>query len=158
MRSVSARARTESWKVRLIRLDVTTSNHAVHLQLRTLAAFAPIGIFQGDAEANFIFVNQSWLDISGLTLEESLGDGWTRCVHPEDLPKLIKSWKQAVAQQTSFESKYRLIRPSGESSPYSFRRGHHVSAPENGAVCFIGCAEDVTDQQGIRVSAGLCGT
>ncbi|HTU99954.1 MAG TPA: histidine kinase dimerization/phospho-acceptor domain-containing protein [Luteitalea sp.] len=31
-----------------------------------------------------VFVNQSWRDLTGTTLEDNTGDGWLRCVHEED--------------------------------------------------------------------------
>ncbi len=116
------------------------------IQLRALAAFAPIGIFQGDLNGNCIYTNQAWSDISGLTLEESLGSGWAKCLHPDDIENLGEEWRASVESGAMFQADSRLVRSSGEIRHIRVR-GHHVSSPENGEPCFVGCAEDITDRK-----------
>jgi PAS domain S-box-containing protein len=44
-----------------------------------------VGIFEVDAQGNTVFVNQYWSDLTGMTIAEALGQGWTRVLHPDDL-------------------------------------------------------------------------
>src|SRR6266567_9240779 len=39
------------------------------------------------------FLNQRWLDYTGLTIEEARGWGWKVAIHPEDLPQLLDVWQ-----------------------------------------------------------------
>src|SRR3984893_17733536 len=59
------------------------------------------------------FVNQRWLDYTGLTLEEEIEDP-TRAVHPEDLPRIMKKWLADMAAGEPFEDEVRLRRADGE--------------------------------------------
>ena len=43
------------------------------------------------------FLNQRWLDYTGLSREESLGWGWKASIHPDDLGKLMKTWQSLRA-------------------------------------------------------------
>jgi PAS domain S-box-containing protein len=59
------------------------------------------------------FVNQRWMDYTGLSLEEELEDP-TRAVHPEDLPGVMEKWLRAMAAGEPSEDELRLRRADGE--------------------------------------------
>lgn len=49
---------------------------------RTIAAASPIGIFLMDAQGKLRFVNDRWLEMTGLTPMQAHGDGWRQALHP----------------------------------------------------------------------------
>jgi PAS domain S-box-containing protein len=59
------------------------------------------------------FVNQRWIDYTGLSLEEEIADP-TGPVHPEDLPRVIEKWSADVAAGEPSEDEMRLRRADGE--------------------------------------------
>ena len=36
----------------------------------------PVGIFRTDVQGNYVYVNERWCEITGLTPEEAYGEGW----------------------------------------------------------------------------------
>jgi PAS domain S-box-containing protein len=60
------------------------------------------------------FLNQRWLDYTGLALEQALGWGWEAAVHPDDLPRLTEVWRAVLAAGTPVEIEARLRRFDGE--------------------------------------------
>lgn len=58
-------------------------------------------------------VNRAWLDFTGYTVEEALGQGWTRCVHPEDLARWLDTCVRAFDERKPFDIEYRLRRHDG---------------------------------------------
>ena len=40
-------------------------------------------------------VNRGWVDYTGLSLEASAGDGWSRVVHPEDVDASASAWRDS---------------------------------------------------------------
>jgi PAS domain S-box-containing protein len=54
------------------------------------------------------FVNQRWLEYTGLSLEEAVADS-LRIVHPEDLPSVMEKWRRdmAVGEQCEYEMRLR---------------------------------------------------
>lgn len=115
-------------------------------QLRALADFAPIAIFQGTSAKGCLYANQAWKDISGLTLEESIGTGWMRCVHPDDIDALNQRWIESVKNGTTFEFDFRLVPKSGKVR-HVRSRGQRIESSESGEIYYVGCAEDITDQK-----------
>jgi PAS domain S-box-containing protein len=59
------------------------------------------------------FVNQGWLDYTGLSLEQEI-ENPTRPVHPEDLPRVMEKWLADLAAGEPSEEEVRLRRADGE--------------------------------------------
>ena len=59
------------------------------------------------------FLNQRWLDYTGLSLEEAIEEP-TRTVHPEDLPRVMEKWLAVKATSEAYEDEMRLRRADGE--------------------------------------------
>lgn len=59
------------------------------------------------------FVNQRWMEYTGLSLEEALEDPH-RIVYPEDLASAVGNWLQNMAAGNSHEGEMRLRRADGE--------------------------------------------
>jgi PAS domain S-box-containing protein len=56
------------------------------------------------------FVNKAWCDFTGDTLEETLNDGWTKRVHPEDIDYCTRNSDECIDKRISFQIEYRLRR------------------------------------------------
>ena len=59
------------------------------------------------------FVNQPWLDYTGISLERVIEDP-TGVVHPEDLPRVIEKWLADMAAGGPSEDEMRLRRADGQ--------------------------------------------
>lgn len=83
------------------------------LRFRTLTGSAPVGIFQTDIDGKNIYVNETWLDYTGMTFEETLGDGWIKAIHPADRETIMKDWNKKSEKGLESETEYRLIDKKG---------------------------------------------
>jgi PAS domain S-box-containing protein len=79
------------------------------LRFRILTKTAPVGIFETDAAGLTTYVNETWLQYSGMQFEEALGDGWLDAVHPEDREWLKKGWYSKTQITAESISEYRII-------------------------------------------------
>jgi formate hydrogenlyase transcriptional activator len=60
------------------------------------------------------FINQRWLDYTGMTLEQALGWGWAPAYHPDEIAEVQVKWRTAVAEGKPLEMETRLRRFDGE--------------------------------------------
>lgn len=92
------------------------------------------------------FFNQSWLDFTGRTLEQELGNGWLEGVHPEDLQHCLETYQSALSCRQSFQLEYRLKRSDGE-----YRRlldtGRPRYTPSGSFAGYTGSCIDISDRQ-----------
>nr|WP_255354496.1 sensor domain-containing diguanylate cyclase [Angustibacter sp. Root456] len=60
-----------------------------------------------------VYFNQQWMDFTGRSLEESLGEGWNPPFHPADRPRARHLWAQATQTGEPYDIEYRLRRHDG---------------------------------------------
>jgi PAS domain S-box-containing protein len=60
------------------------------------------------------FINQRFLEFTGLSLEDLMGWGWGSVVHPDDLTRYVNQWHAAVAAGEPLESEARVRRADGD--------------------------------------------
>ncbi len=53
-------------------------------RFKTMADSAPVLIWMSDANHKGVFFNKAWLEFTGVSLEQQLGDGWLQSVHIDD--------------------------------------------------------------------------
>ena len=80
---------------------------------RTLADNSPVGIFRTRPDGYTSYVNPKWMELSGLSFDQALGDGWLKAVLPEDIEQLQKGWDIATKQFTGSTAEYRFRRSDG---------------------------------------------
>ncbi|MEH2425554.1 MAG: PAS domain S-box protein [Nostoc sp.] len=78
-----------------------------------LAEASPVCIFYADIDGNCFYFNQRCTQITGLSLQESLGKGWTNALHPEDRDRVLSLWYEAAAGKVPSQSEYRFLHPDG---------------------------------------------
>jgi len=78
-----------------------------------ISEHAPIGILQADAAGQCVEANEIWCDLSGLSLQQTLGHRWSQAVHPDDLQAVMDQWQDSVASGQPYLNEVRLLRPDG---------------------------------------------
>jgi PAS domain S-box-containing protein len=113
---------------------------------RTLADYAPVGIFQTNALGACIFVNKKWCQLTGLSEQQALGQGWISALHPEDRQRVVDVWYGAVAGKEEFQAEYRFLHADAQ---VVFVQGNAVEVyrEETGAQHYIGCVVDITERK-----------
>jgi PAS domain S-box-containing protein len=67
------------------------------------------------------FFNQRWLEYTGLSAEQALGSGWQVAIHPDDLPRILETFREALNSVEQFEVEGRFRRFDGEFRWFLFR-------------------------------------
>ena len=86
------------------------SESQLRLMIDTIPALAWCCLPDGTTE----FSNKRWLDYTGFSPAEALGRGWQRAVHPDDLEKLVETWRAILVSGEPGEAEARVRRFDGE--------------------------------------------
>jgi len=115
-------------------------------RFRNVANTAPVFVWMLDATKRRLWVNQRWLDFTGQSLEEELGDGWLNRVHPEDRPRTAAAFDAAFEAREPFAIEYRYRRHDGayramlvQGVPRSSSDGHFAG--------YVGSSLDITERK-----------
>ncbi|HWC16617.1 MAG TPA: PAS domain S-box protein, partial [Terriglobales bacterium] len=67
-------------------------------RFRTIADSAPVFIWMAGVDKSRTYFNRQWLDFTGRSLEEELGNGWIQDIHPQDASRFLASYTQSFDQ------------------------------------------------------------
>ena len=114
-------------------------------RFKRLIEALPGVVWMSDETGAVTYKNDRWTDLTGLTIEEGLGDKWMAAVHPDDLPRIWAEWKQTLATGAPHEAPHRYRRHDGE---YRWHLCRAVSLrDESGAIHeWVGVSLDIHDR------------
>jgi PAS domain S-box-containing protein len=113
--------------------------------LAVLARDAPLGVLIADAAGQCTYANPTWCRLSGLSMEETVGQRWSRAVHPEDLPGVMERWEESVRDQRPYVCELRLLRPDRGVRRVLAAAGP-THDPAGRLTGFIGTVLDITER------------
>ena len=82
-------------------------------EFRELAEAMPQIVWATTADGLNIYFNRQWVDYTGLTLEESYGEGWITPFHPDDRQRAWDAWQGATKHRDTYSLECRLRRADG---------------------------------------------
>jgi PAS domain S-box-containing protein len=74
---------------------------------RELIDAIPQQIWSGPPDGTLDYCNDRWRSYMGLKLEDLRGDGWQSMLHPDDRERVLKAWRESVANGTPYEQEER---------------------------------------------------
>jgi PAS domain S-box-containing protein len=97
-------------------------------------------------DGNIDFLNQRWLEYTGLPLALATGSGWQVAVFPDDLPGLLGIWRKVLASGAPGEAEARLRRHDGVFRWFLFRAEPLYDIAGN-LVKWYGQSTDIEDRK-----------
>jgi PAS domain S-box-containing protein len=113
---------------------------------RTLTEVSPVGIFRADVAGAYVYVNERWCELSGLTAEAARGDGWAQAVHADDRARVLAEWQRAVTEGQPFRSELRFQRPTGVTI-WVFAQVVQECTDGGGVRGYIGAVTNITERK-----------
>src|SRR5580700_10411789 len=118
------------------------SEEYLRLTIDTIPILAWCSRLDGSNE----FLNQRWLDYTGLSIEAARDWGWKVAIHPEDLPRLLDVWHKLLASGEPGELEARLRRFDGAYRWFLFR-AEPLFDEKGNIVKWYGTNTDIDDRK-----------
>jgi PAS domain S-box-containing protein len=113
-------------------------------EFRSLAESMPQIVWATGADGLNIYFNQQWVDYTGLTFEESYGEGWITPFHPDDRQRAWDAWQRATQHRDSYSLECRLRRADGVYTWWLIRGVPQIGA--NGEILkWFGTCTDIEE-------------
>jgi PAS domain S-box-containing protein len=115
-------------------------------QFRLLAEALPQIVWTSRPDGIQDYLNHRWYEFTGLSYEQSRGEGWKQAFHPEDLPEAEKRWRHSLVTGEPFEVEYRCRRLDGVWR-WLLGRAIPVHDAQGRIVRWFGTCTDIDDQK-----------
>ncbi|MGG6294867.1 PAS domain S-box protein [Leptolyngbya sp. AN02str] len=115
-------------------------------RFRILVTHAPVGIFQADDDGLCVYVNPRWLEMTGLSFADAIGNGWQQALHPDDREQVVMEWTQSTQLGRTFVLEYRFQRPDGTVT-WVAGKAIAVHNEAGGIHRYFGTVMDITDRK-----------
>lgn len=142
----------------LLEAEDTTDRLQVELALRDserrfhdLAESIPVMCWSTDAAGSCDYLNQRWLEYTGVTPGSHLGWAWIEAVHPDDRPALGERWTAALRDAHPVHTEYRLRSADGDYRWFDIRVVP-VFGGDGAAVRWYGTGADIHEARELRQS------
>ena len=127
----------------LLSAELATKNES---NFRVLCEMLPLGIFSTDSDGKCTYTNPKWREIYGLSLEESLGDGWQNGLHPADKPQIFGTWQRQTNSKEQFGYEFRTRHKNGEVRTV-YAHAKPVANDVGEIIGYMGTVQDITAQK-----------
>jgi PAS domain S-box-containing protein len=113
-------------------------------RFNSIMSVMPCLVWMSDAGGSFTFVNQTWVEFTGITPAQAMGSGWTAAMHPDDLDSVHSL--HAARVRTTLNREYRLRHANG-----AYRWMLDKASPRYGIhgefLGYTGTCIDITDRK-----------
>lgn len=99
-------------------------------------------------------VNQRWCEFTGQPIEEALGFGWTKVLHPEDIQPAIQTWTEALQTGELYEHEMRYRRFDGVYR-WHLARGLPIKDEQGRVMKWFGTSTDIDDRKQLEAERHL---
>lgn len=121
---------------------------------RLLAESVPDKIFLTKANGEIDYLNQRWIEFTGLSFEEVRDPDWTRLMHPDDVAPTMSRWRHALATGEPAQFEHRFRRADGVYR-WHLGRAEAVRDAEGKVSMWIGSNTDIDDQKAAEAEQRL---
>jgi diguanylate cyclase (GGDEF)-like protein/PAS domain S-box-containing protein len=99
-----------------------------------------------DPEGRILYVGPGWADWVDMPVEELLGSGWMRLVHPDDASRVVETRRATLSTGEPYQCEYRIRVANGNFRWFRVRAG--AQRDETGAIeRWYGTIEDIQDRK-----------
>jgi PAS domain S-box-containing protein len=112
---------------------------------------APVLIWSAGLDRVHDWFSPSWTGFTGRSVEELLGNGWTRSVHPEDLDRCLGIRATSFEARAPFSMDFRLRRHDGEYR-WMLDNGVPRVGTDGAVVGYVGSCVDIHERKELEES------
>lgn len=116
---------------------IESSLHSNHNRFRSYLSLQKQPIWESDAEGNCQWVNDSYIRLTGYSLDHLKNMGWMMIVKKDERAYINNEWERSIADKRTFNHKLTIVSSNGEERKV-FAHGYPIMSHEGGVAGYIG--------------------
>lgn len=93
-------------KIKTALLNLQRAQSIAEIERQLFSKHLNLGTYVCSPDGQCTAVNQTLVELFGLSREQFIGFGWTEAIIPEDRLKTIEVWKRSVAERSAYDATY----------------------------------------------------
>jgi PAS domain S-box-containing protein len=112
--------RNVPWRIMGTTMDITEQKtafaalQASELLFKTIANVSPVGLWMTDVNGKNTFVNDTWVDWTGIAVTDHQEEGWLGAIVEADQEYVLGVCKKSLENKENFAVEFRIIRRDGQ--------------------------------------------
>lgn len=115
-------------------------------RFRVLSEEIPQMVWRASPQGDVVYYNRRWYDYTGLSFQETRGQGWQQVIHPDDLVLGVQHWQDALRRGDRHEVEQRLRRKDGHYR-WHLVRGRPLRNSREEIEQWVGTITDIHEQR-----------
>ena len=120
---------------------------------QALTTIAPVGIYYTDQQGQCLYVNEKWTEITGISSQDALGDGWVKALHPDDRQNVFKQWKKLTTENIPFKCEYRFLKDGVACWVLGQAQANKNDTGE--IIGYVGTITDITERKDAEAAVSI---
>ncbi|WP_162996428.1 PAS domain-containing sensor histidine kinase [Mucilaginibacter celer] len=113
--------------------------------LQSITNASPAALWMADKNGDIIYVNQTWVDWTGIPYQQHIGKGWANSIITEDRERAIATFISDLQARRFYEVDFRIKRRDNEIR-FCIASGNPQYNADGDFTGYIGTCVDVTDK------------
>ena len=106
----------------------------------------PFMLWRARPDMSCEYTSRAWLEFTGMSAEQALGEGWSRAIHVEDLARWLDTCVRAFDCREPFEIEYRMRRRDGDYR-WVLDRAAPCNSPDGLFLGYVGACIDIDERK-----------
>jgi len=112
-------------------------------EFQFLADSIPQIIWTSKHDGSKDYYNKHWFEYTGLTLEETMQQGWAPVLHPDDVRVDLKEWKRSITAKDPYEAELRFKRAADNAYRWHLVRAVPMKDSSGKVLKWFGSSTDI---------------
>lgn len=113
---------------------------------KTITNVSPATLWMTNAAGETIYVNQTWVEMVGGSMEDQLGGGWINAVVTEDRDNVVQVFQEKFNERKPYQQDFRVRRRDGEVR-WCTTYGSPYYLPDGSFGGYAGSLTDITERK-----------
>jgi PAS domain S-box-containing protein len=97
-------------------------------QFRTITEALPLGVWTATRDGKLDFVSGQLVQLTGVAMDQLLGEGWASVLHPDDKADASRLWTKSIATGEPYTAQFRMRTADGS---YRFQQARALLSERN---------------------------
>jgi PAS domain S-box-containing protein len=114
------------------------------LLFKTISNASPVGLWMTGPDGQNTFVNDTWIEWTGVPFEKQVGQGWLTKVVEEDRINVPSEFRECLEKREKYTTEFRLVRQDGDLR-WCLTEGYPFYDINGEFAGYAGSVTDITD-------------